>query len=107
MFELYFSPSHLGTALVYFIVDKSGKIADAKVLTEVHSSLKSEALRLINSMPDFIPGKKAGKVVDVACTIPFKFLLQSDNQKSQANLPTLKGDFGEVVATALGTVKEK
>jgi TonB family protein len=92
-----------GTALVRFIVSSSGKIADAAVLNDIHPSLKAEALRVIRIMPAWAPGKQAGKAVNVACTIPFSFILQSDAQKSYGNRAFQKGDFPEIVV--VGTTK--
>ena len=103
-----------GTALVRFIINSSGKIVEAGVINEIHPSLIAEAIRLIRKMPDWIPGKQEGKATGVACTIPFKFILQFNNQKSLDNPPKVEGDFPEIIvvgfgiskATALETVKE-
>ena len=89
-----------GTVLVQFIVDKNGKIANAKVINEANSALGEEAIRMVRKMPDWTPGKQGGKVVNVACTIPFKFLLDP-----KQDTPSLKGDFPEVVAVGYGIPK--
>ena len=62
-----------GTVIVQFIVDKSGKIRDAVVKNKVHPLLAAEAIRVINMIPDLIPGEKHGKKVNVRFSMPFKF----------------------------------
>ncbi len=64
-----------GTAYIQFVVMETGKIKDAKVLKPIHDDLATEALRVVSSMPDWIPGQKDGKNVAVKYTIPIKFRL--------------------------------
>ena len=64
-----------GRVTVQFVVNKIGKITNVKVLQSVHPSCDKEAIRLIESMPDWIPGENAGKLVDVYFTIPIRFRL--------------------------------
>lgn len=65
-----------GTVFVYFVVDKKGKVTDAKVLRPVDARLDKEALRVIESLPDFEPGEQRGKAVSVQYTIPVKFIIR-------------------------------
>ena len=65
-----------GTVFVYFVVGKDGKVTDSKVLRPVDSRLDAEALRVINSLPDFEPGQQRGKPVKVQYTIPVKFIIR-------------------------------
>lgn len=65
-----------GTVFVYFVVDKSGGVKDAKVLRPVDPRLDEEALRVIRSLPDFEPGEQRGKPVPVQYTIPVKFIIR-------------------------------
>lgn len=66
-----------GRAIVQFTVYRTGEIVDAEV---VRSSgwelLDNEALRVINSMPKWNPGKQRGKPVSVRYTVPVNFILQ-------------------------------
>jgi TonB family protein len=63
-----------GTVIVKMIVDKEGKVKDAKVL-KGYPALDAEALRVINLMPAWEPGKMGGRSVSVSYVIPFKFVL--------------------------------
>jgi protein TonB len=65
-----------GTVFVYFVVDKKGKVTDAKVLRPVDPRLDKEALRVIESLPSFEPGEQRGKAVSVQYTIPVKFIIR-------------------------------
>ncbi len=66
-----------GTVIVNFVVDKSGKIKDAKILKTVKGSknFDAEVLRVVNNMPDWIAGQKDGKNVDVQFNLPVQFKL--------------------------------
>lgn len=65
-----------GTVFVYFVVDKNGDVTDSKVLRPVDPRLDKEALRVINTLPKFVPGEQRGKAVSVQYTIPVKFIIK-------------------------------
>ena len=58
-----------------FVVGKDGAISEAEVIRGVSPELNEEALRVINSMPVWSPGKQRGKVVNVKYTVPVTFRL--------------------------------
>lgn len=64
-----------GRVLITFIVDKDGSIKDAEVVKVVNPYLDKEALRVINNMPKWTPGKQRGKAVRVKYTVPVNFRL--------------------------------
>jgi protein TonB len=64
-----------GRVIVQFIIRPTGKIVDAKVVRGIAPSLDKEALRLINIMPNWIPGRQKGKAVNVRYTLPITFKL--------------------------------
>jgi len=64
-----------GTVWVSFVVGKDGKVKNAKIERGVSEYLDKEALRVINAMPDWIPGKQRGKAVNVSFNLPVKFVL--------------------------------
>jgi TonB family protein len=74
-----------GRVLVQFIVDKTGQVCDAEVVRSVSEELDAEALRVVKSMPNFIPGRQDGKPVAVWFTLPITFKLQSKSQQEQPN----------------------
>jgi protein TonB len=59
--------------VVSFVIDRDGSVTDAKVIASVDPYLDKEALRLINAMKKWTPGKHRGKVVKVRYTVPLSF----------------------------------
>jgi TonB family protein len=64
-----------GRVLVQFIVEKDGNISSAKVVQKVNEQLDAEAVRVVNAMPKWKPGKQKGQPVRVKFTIPISFRL--------------------------------
>lgn len=69
-----------GKVIVQFMVKKTGKIDDVKVLRSVRKDLDNEAVRVVKMMPDFIPAKQNGEVTDMLYTIPVSFKLFDEMQ---------------------------
>lgn len=65
-----------GKVFVQFIVDKNGKVKDAKILHGINPLLDNEALRVVAAMPDWKPGKRHGKPVPVIYNLPISFKLK-------------------------------
>jgi protein TonB len=65
-----------GRVICQFTVWKDGTIRDIVVLRGVDKSLDKEAVRLIQSMPKWKPGKQRGKAVSCKFTLPVMFKLQ-------------------------------
>ena len=64
-----------GRVFVSFVVDKTGKVTQVKVLRGVDKYLDAEAVRVVQSMPKFKPGKQRGKTVSVQYSVPINFKL--------------------------------
>jgi TonB family protein len=66
-----------GTVFVDFIVAANGIVREVEVTDEtnedVDSSFRTEAMRVVSSMPAWIPGRQHGKAVDVKFSIPITF----------------------------------
>ena len=65
-----------GRVIVQFVVNQDGSIVDPVVVRGVDSHLDKEALRVIQMMPKWKPGKQRGKAVRVKYTVPVMFRLQ-------------------------------
>lgn len=65
-----------GKVYIGFIVEKDGKITNAKVLRPVNKYLDAEAINVVINMPKWIPGKQKGKNIRVKYTIPVNFRLK-------------------------------
>ena len=70
-----------GRVILQFVIEKDGQIGEVKIARSVDPELDAEALRVVKSMPTFIPGRHNGKAVAVWYTIPISFKLQSKPQK--------------------------
>ena len=65
-----------GRVVVEFVVGKDGSITNVKVVRPRHPALDKEAVRVIKSMPKWIPGRNNGQPVKVTYTLPVTFKLQ-------------------------------
>ena len=65
-----------GRVVVSFVVERDGSITDVKVARSVDPSLDREAMRVVRSMPRWIPGKQNGSAVRVKYNVPVSFRLQ-------------------------------
>ncbi|PCH70608.1 MAG: hypothetical protein COC06_04345 [Bacteroidales bacterium] len=64
-----------GKVFVQFVVKADGNVAKVKIIKGANIELNKEALRVINSMPKWVPGEQRGKKVEVSYTIPIRFSL--------------------------------
>ena len=64
-----------GRVTVSFIVEKDGSITNATIRRSVDPAFDREALRVISSMPKWIPGKNNGRNVRVRFNVPVQFKL--------------------------------
>lgn len=62
-----------GRVIVSFVINENGQVTDPEVLRHVDKDLNKEAIRIIKSMPRWIPGEHKGKKVKVRYTLPFQF----------------------------------
>ena len=62
-----------GRVIAQFIIDKDGSVIDVKIVRGVHPSLDKEAIRVIEAMPKWTPGKVKGEPVKSQFTLPIAF----------------------------------
>lgn len=84
-----------GRVVVQFVVNDEGKVSNAKIVYSIDTYLDAEALRIINAMPDWTPGKQGGKNVSVRYVLPIQFKLQG-NEKTESPAKSLSGKVAEV-----------
>jgi protein TonB len=65
-----------GKVFVTFVVEVDGSITDVKVLRGIGSGCDDEAVRVVKSMPKWVPGKQRGVPVRVQFNLPINFKLQ-------------------------------
>ena len=83
-----------GRVTVQFVVDEDGSIKDSKVLRSVDKDMDAEALRLINTMPKWKPGRQKGQPVAVKFTVPVRLDDDKLEKTSSANGITVEGYAG-------------
>jgi len=66
-----------GAVFVQFVVRKTGKVSNVRVLRGIDGECDAEAVRVIKSMPDWIPGRNNGEAVSVMYQIPIMFKPQN------------------------------
>lgn len=64
-----FTKTKTARVFVAFKIDKQGKVIEVKARGP-HKALEAEAIRVINTLPQFIPGKQKGKAVVVPYSLP-------------------------------------
>lgn len=64
-----------GTVVIRFVVEKDGSISGAEIVRNIGAGCGREALRVVENMPDWLPGKQRGNKVRVQYNLPVRFRL--------------------------------
>ena len=70
-----------GVVMVQFIIEKDGKVTNAKVVKGVDEELDAEALKVVEASPKWKPGKVGGNKVRASLTLPVEFRLEKKSGK--------------------------
>ncbi|TGE24286.1 TonB family protein [Hymenobacter aquaticus] len=65
-----------GKVRVDFVIDKTGAVRNARIQKSLSEPLDAEALRVVNSLPDWTPGRLDGEPVEVLFTLPVTFKIE-------------------------------
>lgn len=65
-----------GRVIIRFVVSKTGVVSNVEVLRSLDSACDKEAMRVVKTLPKWIPGKQNGVNVPVYYTLPITFRLQ-------------------------------
>jgi len=71
-----------GTVVIRFVVREDGWVEDAEILRNVDGGCGEEALRVVEMMPDWLPGVQRGRAVSVYYNLPIKFGLENAKRRS-------------------------
>ena len=69
-----------GMVVVKFVIQKDGAITQAEIIRDIGAGCGHEALRIINAMPQWIPGKQLGVPIAVQYNLPVKFKLDENGE---------------------------
>lgn len=64
-----------GRVIIAVVVERNGTLTNIRVVKSVNPALDKEALRIVNLMPKWIPGRQSYKEVRVKYIIPITFQL--------------------------------
>lgn len=65
-----------GKVFLSFVVEKNGKITDIKIVRDIGGGCGKEAVRVVESMPQWKPGNQNGNAVRVRMNLPVTFRLE-------------------------------
>ena len=65
-----------GRVFVTFVIEKDGSVSGTKLLRGIGGGCDEEAIRVVESMPKWIPGAQRNKPVRVQYNLPINFRLQ-------------------------------
>lgn len=65
-----------GKVIVQYTIDKTGAVKDICIMRGLSPELNKEAIHVVSSMPNWIPGTQNGEPVSVRYTLPITFALQ-------------------------------
>ena len=69
-----------GTIIVRFVVTKTGSVDKVEVLRSLDPACDKEAVRVINLLPQWVPGKQKGENVSVYYALPIKYKLTGEDK---------------------------
>lgn len=73
-----------GIVYISFIINETGEVISVRPLRGIGGGCDAEAVRVIKSMPKWIPGKLRGKPVNTGYTLPIRFTLEGFKSVSEA-----------------------
>ncbi len=72
-----------GAVFIQFVVERDGSIGEVKVLRGIGGGCDEEAVRVVQGMPKWSPGKQSGKEVRTRFNLPIRYKLQSKKEPKE------------------------
>ena len=66
-----------GRVYIKFVIERDGSVTNIEIVRGADASLDKEAIRVVQSMPKWKPGKQRGKAVRCSFQMPINFQLES------------------------------
>jgi TonB family protein len=82
-----------GKVVLKFVIDSDGYIGKVEILRSIDPELDNEAVRVIQGLPNFIPGTQNGVNVAVWYTLPITYKLDASSNLN--NFPTQNNNFND------------
>ncbi|MBK9013404.1 MAG: TonB family protein [Saprospiraceae bacterium] len=84
-----------GLVLAKFVVDQDGSIYDVGILKGGEGGSGEEVMRVVRTMPKWVPGKKGGKPVRTEFKLPVRFALDDTPTSVDTSKPLNISDLDE------------
>ncbi len=81
-----------GRVFIRFVVKKDGGVDQTTIVRSIHPLLDKEAIRVVELLPKWKPGRQKGEAVDVWYTVPINFQLQG-NKNNEVSRPDVRPKF--------------
>lgn len=65
-----------GRVVIGFVIETDGRIVDVRVVRSAHELLDREGMRIVQQMPNWLPGRQDGEPVRVSYNLPLTFKLE-------------------------------
>jgi len=75
-----------GIVYISFVVSKDGKIVQPKILKDIGGGCGTEAIRMVQLMPNWIPGELKETKVSVQLQLPIQFQFTTSNEREEYKL---------------------
>lgn len=72
-----------GTVVAQFVVDKEGQVKNPKIVRSIGGGTDEAVLEVVNNMPEWIPGKQRGRLVNVQFNLPIRFQLPEETDTAE------------------------
>lgn len=82
-------PPNIYRASVQFKINKNGKVVDVTATAE-YPIISNEAIRVVSSLPQMIPGKQKGEPVGVLYALPIIFKVEAPEKEKSKRKRTKK-----------------
>ncbi|PKV66828.1 energy transducer TonB [Pontibacter ramchanderi] len=86
-------PNHLanlnlqGVVVAIYTVDAQGKVKNPSIIKSLDPALDEAVIKMLNKMPDWQPGTRNGKPVDIVMTLPIRMKGRAFMAEREENLP--------------------
>ena len=64
-----------GRVFISFVIEKSGKVSNVKILRGVDKNLDAAAIEVVKKLPNMVPARQRNKPVKVSFRLPVTFRL--------------------------------
>lgn len=64
-------------SIVSFVINQDGKVQDVKVIKSINEGFDARMVKLVENLPEWIPGRQRGQNVSVKIVLPMRIRLNT------------------------------